>query len=134
MVSTTRVSFSIAVAACLQSQCTSFVPQSVKQRHKLVVDPTHVSTSVQLLAAATPSPPSNGIDTSSPEPDCQLRRSILTSSLVATFGIASCFDENNVAIAADGKLDEILDQVKEAREQLESVPDLIKDEKWDSGK
>mmetsp|Transcript_42117 Transcript_42117/g.71983 ORF Transcript_42117/g.71983 Transcript_42117/m.71983 type:complete len:246 (-) Transcript_42117:90-827(-) len=127
--------FTTAVVACLQSHCTSFAPASVNQRNKVSLPklktPTDHSTSVHQLAATSTSPdPSNVIDNSS-EPYCQLRRSILTSSLVATFGISACF-EGNVAIAADGKLGALLADIKEARGQLDDVPDLIKAEKWDA--
>lgn len=77
----------------------------------------------------------NDIDDSAEEPTyCRLRRSILTNSLAATVGITACFGSPASAIVADGKLDAILGQIKEANKQLEDVPDLIKAEKWDSGK
>ena len=38
------------------------------------------------------------------------------------------------ATAVDGKLAELLVDVKKARAQMNDIPDLIKDEKWDAGK
>jgi len=66
----------------------------------------------------------------------QNRRSFLTRSFMATLGIATSFNGGSIdaAVAADGKLNDILAQIKEGRTQLESIPDLIKDEKWDAGK
>lgn len=94
----------------------------------------HVSSSVIILGAAASPPPSNVITTTSSKPDSQLRRSIFTSAVVSTLGAATCFDRPDAATAADGNLDAMLGQIKEARDQLEVVPDLIKDEKWDAGK
>lgn len=74
-------------------------------------------------AATTPS--------SNPEPHCQLRRSFVANSLAFTYGIVGCVGHPNAAFA-DGNLGAMLDQIKEARAQLDSVPDLIKEEKWDA--
>mmetsp|Transcript_36647 Transcript_36647/g.76898 ORF Transcript_36647/g.76898 Transcript_36647/m.76898 type:complete len:240 (-) Transcript_36647:258-977(-) len=131
MVSTTKAALSIAIVACIQSQCTSFVPESATRRQKLVYNPKQFATSVQLAAATPASKDDIDLGKSSLEPHCQHRRSVIASSLAFTFGIVTCFNEN-VALAADGKLDELLGQIKEARGQLESVPDLIKAEKWDA--
>ena len=138
----TRASLSIAAAAvsCLpQVQCSPFIPES---RSAFVPFPTtrnladpKLSTSPVLVAeTSTSTAPANDIDDSAKEPTyCRLRRSILTNSLAATL-ITACFGSPASAIAADGKLDAILGQIKEANKQLEDVPDLIKAEKWDSGK
>ena len=81
----------------------------------------------QLLAAA-----SNNIH------DCvvtsQQRRTILTGPLIATTGtILSTLLDNKAALAADGQLTKLLEQIKEGSKQLEDVPELIKAEKWDPG-
>ena len=62
------------------------------------------------------------------------RRSFVTCSFAATFGITASFVGPDAVIAANGKLYVILGKLKEGREQLECVPDLIKAEKWDAGK
>eukprot|EP00571_Detonula_confervacea_P004709 CAMPEP_0172314366 /NCGR_PEP_ID=MMETSP1058-20130122/22356_1 /TAXON_ID=83371 /ORGANISM="Detonula confervacea, Strain CCMP 353" /LENGTH=237 /DNA_ID=CAMNT_0013028217 /DNA_START=40 /DNA_END=756 /DNA_ORIENTATION=+ len=126
---TSRASLTILGVACLLSQCTPFTPVFVqRQKHQ-----THFSPSVLAAAAASP-PPSNVIDTSSQESCCQLRRSFLTGSFAAALGIAVCVDRPNAVVAADENLDSILGQIKEATEQLESIPDLIKTEKWDAAR
>ena len=58
------------------------------------------------------------------------RRSFLTGN-IAVFGIAAVVRPSTV-IATDGNLSDLLGQIKEGREQLESVPELIKAEKWDA--
>jgi len=124
MVSTTntsKASLFIVAIVCLQSQCTSFTPKAQSVRR-----PTSV-----LAAAASPS--SSNVTGTSHKPNSELRRSILTNSIAATLGCTVCLDAPNVVTAADGKLDIILDQIKEARDQLASVPDLIQAEKWDAG-
>jgi len=93
--------------------------------------PSHFS-STEILAAAVP-PSSNAIDAST-DLTFKSRRSYLKRSFVATFGPAFFFHKTESVLAADEKLDVILDQIKEARKQLESIPDLIKTEKWDAGK
>ena len=62
----------------------------------------------------------------------QKRRKILISPFTATIAVAS---QNKVALAADddGQLPNLLDQIKEGRQQLEDIPELIKAEKWDAG-
>ena len=62
----------------------------------------------------------------------QKRRKILISPFTAaTFAVVS---QNKVALAADdGQLPKLLDQIKEGRQQLEDIPELIKAEKWDAG-
>lgn len=66
-------------------------------------------------------------------PDWQ-RRSIITNVLVAAVGTSTCFTMPQSATAVDGKLAELLVDVKKARAQMNDIPDLIKDEKWDAGK
>ncbi|KAL7535013.1 hypothetical protein ACHAWF_006114 [Thalassiosira exigua] len=134
MVSSRRASFSIAAVACIPSQCTPFKLgfsspfRSSSALQELVVDPTHASSSVMQVTAPTSL---KEMDTVL-DPHCKLRRSLISNCLAATFGVAASVIRPNSAIAADEKLDAILARIKEAREQLESVPDLIKDEKWDS--
>jgi len=54
--------------------------------------------------------------------------------LIFTAGtILSTVFDNKAALAADGQLSVLLDQIKEGSKQLEAVPDLIKAEKWDAG-
>jgi hypothetical protein len=63
----------------------------------------------------------------------QKRRKILISPFTAaTIAVAS---QNKVALADadDGQLPKLLDQIKEGRQQLEDIPELIKAEKWDAG-
>lgn len=63
----------------------------------------------------------------------QKRRKILISPFTATITVAS---QSKVALAADeddGQLPKLLDQIKEGRQQLEDIPELIKAEKWDAG-
>jgi hypothetical protein len=94
-----------------------------------LADPKLSTSPVLVAETSTSTAPANDIDDSAKEPTyCRLRRSILTNSLAVT----ACFGPI-AAIAADGKLDAILNQIKEANKQLEDVPDLIKAEKWDSG-
>lgn len=61
------------------------------------------------------------------------RRFIVTSPIIASLGIIVTNVSNNEASAADGTLDRIVGQLKEASRMLDDVPDLIKAEKWDSG-
>ncbi|KAL7522783.1 hypothetical protein ACHAWX_007512 [Stephanocyclus meneghinianus] len=60
------------------------------------------------------------------------RRFIVTSPIIASLGIIVTNVSNNEASAADGTLDRIVGQLKEASRMLDDVPDLIKAEKWDS--
>ena len=63
----------------------------------------------------------------------QKRRKILIGPFTAaTIAVAS---QNKVALADadDGQLPNLLDQIKEGRQQLEDIPELIKAEKWDAG-
>eukprot|EP00985_Skeletonema_marinoi_P004891 scaffold2120_cov115-Skeletonema_marinoi.AAC.1 len=61
------------------------------------------------------------------------RRTILSGPLIFTAGtILSTVFDNKAALAADGQLSVLLDQIKEGSKQLEAVPDLIKAEKWDA--
>lgn len=53
---------------------------------------------------------------------------------MATLGTTTLiFDRPNEVIAAGENLAPILGQIKEAKEQIEIIPDLIKSEKWDAG-
>lgn len=62
----------------------------------------------------------------------QKRRKILIGPFTATIAVAS---QSKVALAdaEDGQLPNLLDQIKEGRQQLEDIPELIKAEKWDAG-
>lgn len=79
------------------------------------------------LLAASPSS-NNNID------DCmvtsQQRRTILGWPLIITAETILSTAVN----AADGQLPKLLDQIKEGSKQLDAIPELIKAEKWDSGK
>lgn len=81
------------------------------------------------LCFSFPSPSSsNNIDL------CQQRRTFLERPLIFTVGtILSTTLDNKKALAADGQLAVLLDQIKEGSKQLEAVPDLIKAEQWDAG-
>jgi hypothetical protein len=62
------------------------------------------------------------------------RRSFVTGSFMTTIGTtALIFDRPSAVIAADEKLAPLLGQIKEAKEQIEIIPDLINSEKWDAG-
>jgi hypothetical protein len=119
MVSTTTTA--VLGAACLVGQCQPFTPSasSAVHRQRRVV-----------LAASSSGPSIVDVVT---ERDCESRRSFLACSFAATLGIATPFVGSNTVIAAEGRLQSILGQIKEGREQLECVPDLIKAEKWDGG-
>ena len=122
MVSTAKsASFFVLAAACFIDQCQPFTPNvpSFVRRRKFV------------LAAASSAPLIvNGIT----ERHFKSRRSFVTCSFAATFGIAASLEGPKEVLAADGNLYVILGQLKEGRDQLECVPDLIKAEKWDAGK
>jgi len=63
---------------------------------------------------------------------CHQRRTFLGRPLIFTVGtILSTTLDNKKALAADGQLALLLDQIKEGSKQLEAVPDLIKAEQWD---
>lgn len=82
----------------------------------------------QLAASSS----SNNIDDSTIS--CQQRRTFLGKPLIFTVGtILSTTLDNKRALAADGQLAVLLDQIKEGSKQLEAVPDLIKAEQWDGG-
>jgi len=115
MVSTTKsASFSVLAAACFVGQCQPYMPSVSSHRQKYV------------LAAASSTP---SIVDAATERHFRSRRSFLTYSFAASFGVRP-----DAVIAADGKLNAILGQIKQGRDQLDSVPDLIKAEKWDAGK
>ena len=115
MSKTKSASFSVLAAAYFVGQCQPFM---------LVVS-SSVHRQKHVLAAASTKPP---------RPHFTSRRSVLKYSFAATFGTAASFIGPDAVIAADGKLNDILGQIKQGREQLECVPDLIKAEKWDAGK
>ena len=104
-----------AAALCLICQCTSFTVSNLPRQR------THSFANASNLGAS----PSH-TDTSTEQP-CQLRRSFLVSSLAALI-------VRPTVVNGEGKLGDILGQLKEARVQLEEVPELIKQEKWDAGK
>ena len=47
-------------------------------------------------------------------------------------GVSFCTVDYGAALA-EGTLDGLVGQLKEARQQLDDIPDLIKEEKWDAG-
>ena len=119
MVSPTKTaSFSVLGAASFIGQCQSFAISASSSVHR------HVLT----VASSAPS-----IVDFMTERHFESRRSFLTYSFAATFGTTTSFVGPNSVIAAEGRLGSILGQIKEGREQLECVPDLIKAEKWDGG-
>jgi hypothetical protein len=118
----TNVSTKMSVlAAFLVFQCQSFMP--------IVVLPTRTTrvlttmTSYAHINAATANERNYKYS----------RRSFVTDNSIAVtvFGIAAVVRPSTV-IATDGNLRDLLGQIKEGREQLESVPELIKAEKWDA--
>jgi len=60
----------------------------------------------------------------------QQRRTILGWPLIITAETILSTAVN----AAYGQLPKLLDQIKEGSKQLDAIPELIKAEKWDSGK
>jgi hypothetical protein len=122
MVSTTKsASFSVLAAACFVGQCQPYTPRISPSAHRQKYVLAAASSTPSIVHAAT-------------ERHFTLRRSFLTYSFAATFGIAASFVRPDAAIAADGKLNAILGQIKQGRDQLECVPDLIEAEKWDASK
>jgi len=109
-------------AVSVIGKCESFIPN----------DPSIVLGRTTLLAAAASdsSPVSNTFVDTSAHP---CRRSFVNRSVAATLGTALIFNRPNAVIAADENLASILGQIKEARDQIEIIPDLIKSEKWDAG-
>ena len=62
------------------------------------------------------------------------RRSFITNSFVAATFVGTTFFRPYQAFAdTDIKLADVLAQVKDARVQMNDIPDLIKAEKWDAG-
>jgi hypothetical protein len=120
MVSTTKMV--VLGAACLIGQCQPFTPCALSAVHRQ----KHI-----VLSAASSAPSIVDVIT---ERHYESRRSFLASSFAGTFGIVTPFVGPNTVIASEGKLQSILGQIKEGREQLECVPELIKAEKWDGGK
>ncbi|KAL7432266.1 hypothetical protein ACHAXH_001726 [Discostella pseudostelligera] len=119
--STKRAPLSIVAAVSVIGKCESFIPN----------DPSIVLGRTTLLAAAASdsSPVSNTFVDTSAHP---CRRSFVNRSVAATLGTALIFNRPNAVIAADENLASILGQIKEARDQIEIIPDLIKSEKWDA--
>ena len=64
------------------------------------------------------------------------RRSFITDSFAAAtiVGTAFSFRPHQAIADTDIKLADVLAQVKDARVQMDDIPDLIKAEKWDAGK
>ena len=66
----------------------------------------------------------------------QQRRKVVSVPFIAS-AVGAIFTtalvDNKPALAAEGQLRKLLDQIKEGRQQLEDDPELIKAEKWDSG-
>ncbi len=122
MVSMTTTKTAVLGAACLIGQCEPFTPSALSAVHR---------QKRVALAAASSAPSIVDVIT---ERHHESRRSFLACSFVATLGIITPFVGPNTVIASEGKLQSILFQIKEGREQLECVPDLIKAEKWDGGK
>ena len=62
------------------------------------------------------------------------RRSFITDSFAAATFVGTTFSFRPYQAIADTviKLD-VLAQVKDARSQMDDIPDLIKAEKWDAG-
>lgn len=129
------VTLSTAAVACLLCQSAAFAPYGTcaqpRNQRAIPSSPTSVSAEAEVVPSSSFS---DDISSASvPDHPLLLRRSFVAKSIAATLGIAigSGFGPG-LAIAADGgKLDPLLSQIKEARDQLEGVPDLIKDEKWD---
>lgn len=121
--------FIAALAASPHNQCTSFNMESAVNPRRSTLARARPSSIGEVIAEE---PSAVLSDTSLRyEIPCQMRRSILIGGILSTVGtIASA----NVAIASGGKLDETLAQIKEANDQLDSIPDLIKAEQWDAGK
>ena len=117
----TNVSTKMSVlAAFLVFQCQSFMPIAVLPRQTTRV---LTMTSHAHINAATANERNYKYS----------RRSFVTDNSIAVtvFGIAAVVRPSTV-IATDGNLRDLLGQIKEGREQLESVPELIKAEKWDA--
>mmetsp|Transcript_14398 Transcript_14398/g.20418 ORF Transcript_14398/g.20418 Transcript_14398/m.20418 type:complete len:229 (+) Transcript_14398:103-789(+) len=111
--------FLLIAAAAQMPLCCSFLSPSSSMNRKL-------PRQSQLAASSS----SNNIDDSTIS--CQQRRTFLGKPLIFTVGtILSTTLDNKRALAADGQLAVLLDQIKEGSKQLEAVPDLIKAEQWD---
>ena len=63
----------------------------------------------------------------------QKRRKILIGPFTAATIAVASQSKAALADADDGQLPKLLDQIKEGRQQLEDIPELIKAEKWDAG-
>jgi len=75
-------------------------------------------------------------DTSTTTSSEESRRSFITDSFATAAFVGTAFSFRPYqALAADTdiKLADVLAQVKDARAQMDDIPDLIKSEKWDAG-
>lgn len=108
-----KAKMSVLLAAYFVCQCQSFMP---------IIQTTRVLTMTSYAH----------INATAHERTYQSRRSFLAGNIAATmFGIPAVVRPSTV-IATDGNLSDLLDQIKEGRDQLDSVPELIKAEKWDA--
>ncbi|KAL3757297.1 hypothetical protein ACHAWU_008458 [Discostella pseudostelligera] len=119
--STKRASLSIVAAVSVIGKCESFMPNG----------PSIVPgrTTLSAAAASESSPPLNTFVDTSAHP---CRRSFVKRSVAATLGTALMFNRPSAVIATDENLASILGHIKEAKNQIEIIPDLIKSEKWDA--
>ena len=132
----TRVSLPLAAVVFLPNPCSSFVSESRSPfaiTHRLNLE--RYSASCCLLASSSDA---DDLKTST-DLNCQTRRACLTSPFAVAFVATSFIGRpRHVALAADYQdlttLDQLLSQIKQARDQLDVIPDLIEKEKWDSGK
>ena len=137
MVSATRSSLSIAIVACFPLCCSSFLTSDPTSRPRLVHSrKLDIDTTLWSPLSASPSPLYSS-DTDEPFHSSSglphyHRRSFIANYFAAAIGVTIFAVPFNEAIAASPE--ELLDQIKQAREQLDTIPDLIKAEKWDAGK
>ena len=126
------VSIFTAAASITAVLCVSFTSGFVIEQRQMQTNVCGRTRSTSMLTAVAQSQED---DTDQVDTYNQNRRSFLARSFTATLGIATSFNGGSTdsAVAADGQLNDILAQIKEGRTQLESIPDLIKDEKWDAG-
>ncbi len=125
----------IAIATLLPTRCLSFQPISSlgicdRRRSK-----TPLSASPSPLSPPPIESVSEGQLTRARALASQSRRTLVTKAITSSLGFLSIFSvpkNDDKALAAD--LNELVGQLKQARDQLNEVPDLIKAEKWDSGK
>jgi hypothetical protein len=118
-----RSPITVATVCCLPNAASSFMQA-----------PRLTRPSYQILMSSSPNINCSADDVlqSSSDASSQRRRSIALSPLVAMLGVSFCTDDYGAALA-EGTLDGLVGQLKEARQQLDDIPDLIKEEKWDAG-